>query len=183
MLLFAHLAIQMIFYIRKIVNGCGDIMKTISTTIKKKYMDKILSGEKISELKNANKFWKKRIMPIYKSGEESIINFLCGKKSYHFEIICILYHDRIECEIDGKLCYEWFEILIGNRIYKSKIYTNLEESEVRKYFYKWNNHEYVYCHDLLNFIYADIRAGNDDVILIADAGSMDKLHLRHLTKE
>lgn len=94
-------------------------MRWISTTIKKKWMDKILSGEKKSELKGATKYWKKRIDKItstYPSDqEETGINFLCGRKSYkyHIKIIIRFYFPK---EIDGEIFNNWYEIVLGDRI-------------------------------------------------------------------
>lgn len=52
----------------------------ISTTIKRFYMDQILSGKKRTEFKEYNEYWCKRL-PGNRSG---IINFLCGQISYKY---------------------------------------------------------------------------------------------------
>ena len=70
----------------------------ISTTIKRMYMDKILSGEKTVEYKSLIPYWDRRVgkflhkalfansnPPTLPKG----INFLCGRKSYKFKITMI----------------------------------------------------------------------------------------------
>lgn len=179
MLLFAHLAIQMIFCIRKIVNGYGDPMTYwLSTTIKRKHLDKILSGEKTSEYKNASEHWVKRCENAKSSDGDIGIIFICGSVVYRYEVRDIIFnydHDD-PFEIDDEMCAAWYDIALGARIRKPKIYTNIDESELRKYFPKWNGFEYVYCHDLLNLTFADCGAGLKDIILFIDVGAMDKLH-------
>lgn len=87
----------------------------LSTTIKKVWMDKILSGEKKVEYKGATDYWKKRICWPNCPTE---INFLCGQKSYRYKIPRI-----VQCvdalhpkDIDGVLFSEWYEIELGERV-------------------------------------------------------------------
>ena len=94
-------------------------MKWISTTIKKKWINKILSGEKKVEYKNKSEYWQKRLEKIsaidIKNGVG--INFLCGQEAYKFKVIKI---DSITSEtpknIDGVECHSWYEIHLGERI-------------------------------------------------------------------
>lgn len=93
----------------------------ISTTIKRKWMDKILTGEKTSEFKNASDFWNKRLFKyigtdIVKNG--STITFLCGRKVYRYIIKNVLYYpcNTPPKEIDGKLCSIYWEIQLGERL-------------------------------------------------------------------
>lgn len=55
----------------------------ISTTIKRKWMDKILSGEKTVEYKPVNDYWKPRI----DGKRHTMINFLCGHEMLRIESI------------------------------------------------------------------------------------------------
>jgi len=97
-------------------------MLCISTTIKKKWMDKILSGEKTSELKADSPYWNKRINNIirHKLNEmgytKVIINFLCGQKSYKYEVLAI--HKNIDSgiNIDGIFHKRYWEIELGGRL-------------------------------------------------------------------
>jgi len=107
-------------------------MNWISTTIKRKWLDKILSGEKKSELKVCNEYWSKRIKPLIKIqaannwGPLPIgINFLCGNPNhptkpgicakYQVEKITI-WHSTTPEDIDGVMTKEWYEIHLGDRI-------------------------------------------------------------------
>jgi len=95
-------------------------MKTvwISTTIKKKYMDKILSGDKKFELKGDIIYWRQRLDKLI--GKKNVtINFLCGQKSYKFKVKNITkiehpFEDTVE--IDGIFYSGYYEIGIGERL-------------------------------------------------------------------
>ena len=92
----------------------------ISTTIKKKYMELILSGKKTTEYKENTEYWNKRLNKI-KNKKNIAINFLCGRINYKFEVILIeaffdYSNDGCFIDIDGKKVYEWWEIRLGKRI-------------------------------------------------------------------
>ncbi len=92
----------------------------ISTTIKKKYMELILSGKKTTEYKENTEFWNKRLNKIMNK-RNIAINFLCGRINYKFEVkIIIPYFDYSNdgcfIDIDEKKVYEWWEIRLGKRI-------------------------------------------------------------------
>ena len=92
-------------------------MKWISTTIKKKWMDKILSREKRVEYKQHSDFWKKRLDPLLRCYDKICINFLCGQISYKFEVIYIEYINvHWGMDIDGKTHNEYYAIYIGDKI-------------------------------------------------------------------
>jgi len=84
----------------------------ITTTIKRKYMDQILSGIKTVEYKGYTDFWSTRINrvlhnPVYP--DNCVINFLCGQKAYKYKIT------KIELqvgprEIDGAKYDKYYEI-------------------------------------------------------------------------
>ena len=94
----------------------------ISTTIKRKWMDKILSGEKTSEFKGDTEFWNKRINKILRAKmneigcEEVIITFLCGQISYKYKVLAI--HKNIDggMDIDGIFYKKYWKIELGNQI-------------------------------------------------------------------
>lgn len=93
-------------------------MKRISTTIKRVWMDKILSGEKTIEYKGAIPHWRARLHKFLYCGEDIQITFLCGRKPYRFEVLKIFYYegDRI---IDGTLHRAFYEIHLGEQIMQS----------------------------------------------------------------
>jgi len=93
-------------------------MKWISTTIKRKWMDKILSGEKTSELKIRSEHWNKRLTcSTYDTGKLGI-NFLCGRVAYKYHVKMIQLHVLPDTtkSIDGVVVKEWYEIHLGERI-------------------------------------------------------------------
>ena len=114
---------------KRLCNNCGNIntkltcakcgwetkTKWVSTTIKRKWMDKILSGEKTIEYKGATEFWNTRLNKLLYCGEEISINFLCGRVSYKFKVIRIFYYDN-DRVIDGVLHKGFFEIHLGEQI-------------------------------------------------------------------
>lgn len=99
---------------------CGvEMMKCISTTIKKVHMDAILSGLKTIEYKGSKAFWRLRLKPLMfcDFDEDIYINFLCGRKSYKFEVIDIRYVESWKrMKIDENLFCFWFEIHLGGQI-------------------------------------------------------------------
>lgn len=103
-------------------------MKWISTIIKKKWMDKILSGEKTSEYKVSSNFWGKRIENLADNltfdrtsdpnhhrfiAKDISINFLCGRKSYKYKVTEIIRHFT-PMMIDGVSCNKYIEIKLGD---------------------------------------------------------------------
>ena len=99
-------------------------MKWLSTTIKKEYMMLILAGVKRSEFKGNSEYWNKRITnlkdnlkynrsspPNYEwfDAKDVSINFLCGRKSYKYEVFAILRH-HTPMEIDGVYYPRFWEI-------------------------------------------------------------------------
>lgn len=94
-------------------------MKCISTTIKRTWMDKILSGEKKIEYKDNTEYWRKRLSNIddidIESGVE--INFLCGQVAYRYKVIDIaLIIHKEPMDIDGVKTNTWYEIHLGERV-------------------------------------------------------------------
>ena len=55
----------------------------------------------------------------------------------------------------------------------ARIFTNIKESEVKQYFPMYSEHDYIYCNGLFNFMAADCKAGENDIILIVDVGGLD----------
>lgn len=105
-------------------------MKWLSTTIKKKYMCQILSGEKTSEFKGMTRHWTRRIYNLMESltydrdsppeyemykAHDIGINFLCGMKSYKFEVTEIIHHQTPK-KIDGVKYKTYWEIKLGERL-------------------------------------------------------------------
>ncbi len=97
-------------------------MKWISTTIKKIYLDKILTGEKRIERKVGNEFWEPRLTKALHElacGREVGLNLLCSQKNHKFkvkEIEKIVLPTGMRKEIDGVKTQIWFEIHIGDEI-------------------------------------------------------------------
>jgi len=96
-------------------------MLYISTTIKQKYMDQILSGEKKYEYKELKEYWESRIDRMLKKFEETgdtdmRINFLCGRICYKFKIKSIEKFENVRINIDGVLCMGYYAIEIGERL-------------------------------------------------------------------
>ncbi len=105
-------------------------MRWISTTIKRKYMDKILAGDKKIEYKRGSNYWRKRILPLMHRKDELDededpddleplgITFVCGQDVYKFELKGMM-HVTADCdvkEIDGETVQEYFALRIGKRI-------------------------------------------------------------------
>lgn len=90
-------------------------MKNISTTIKKKWLDKILSGDKTIEYKGDTPFWRKRLDKLLYCGEDVVITFLCGRKSYKFKVekIFLFIGERV---IEGTCYNAFYEIHLGEQI-------------------------------------------------------------------
>lgn len=100
-------------------------MRWVSTTIKRKYLEKILSGEKKIERKVASEYWNKRlnkvlkVTPREKRGEiEDIgLSLLCGRECHKFEVTHLFKkHSDGWTMIDGIATHDWWEIHIGDRI-------------------------------------------------------------------
>jgi len=92
-------------------------MDWISTTIKGKYMEKILSGEKSVEYKEASEFWEKRLKKYIGDHEEGLgINFICGQEVYKFEVTRVSIRTTMSIEIDGKEVDRYYKIFLGERI-------------------------------------------------------------------
>ena len=95
-------------------------MYCISTTIKKKWMEQILSGAKTSELKDDTMFWYDRLnkarLKLHRDAEQVHINFLCGRKSYRFAVTNIDYFHNHFLVIDGKECASYWEIHLGEQL-------------------------------------------------------------------
>ena len=83
----------------------------LSTTIKKVFMDRILSGEKKVEYKENTRYWQDRI-----KGDATVINFLCGQKFYKYKINrirCIKTPRGVRTVIKTSYC---FAIELGERL-------------------------------------------------------------------
>jgi len=92
-------------------------MKKITTTIKKEYLDKILSGEKTIEYKGNTEFWSTRLDKLMLIQDKVIINFICGRKSYKFEVWRIERQEDFNGFIINNKSYNsYFKIYLGNRI-------------------------------------------------------------------
>lgn len=94
-------------------------MKLISTTIKAKWLDKIESGEKKSELKKAKPFWIQRLQPLVDRDYEMQITFICGRyRKARYWVRYVEFHSDTAHpkNIDGELVSEWFEIHLGEKI-------------------------------------------------------------------
>lgn len=93
--------------------------KTISTTIKAKWLDKIESGEKTVELKEAKEFWRQRLHPLLRWKGPIQIVFICGRyRKAVYQVAGISYHSvpGYSIDIDGKKVPAWYEIKLGDRI-------------------------------------------------------------------
>jgi hypothetical protein len=87
-------------------------MKFLTTTIKRCYMDLILSGKKTIEYKGYIDHWKKRIDKILKDPgypADYGINFLCGQIAYKYKITKIVLVDSPK-EIAGTTYPKHYEI-------------------------------------------------------------------------
>lgn len=98
----------------------GNSKYIISTTIKKIWLDKILSGEKSIEFKIASNHWNKRLLrltdPRWTRPIE--INFLCGRDSYRFRVESVeIIIDPDGFDIDGEITNEYYAIHLGKRIF------------------------------------------------------------------
>lgn len=91
-------------------------VKWISTTIKRKWLDPILSGEKKFESKVANEFWTLRLEKLM--GEDDVgLCLVCGRDVHKFKVVSVTkHHDDQPINIDGWLTRDWFEIEIGEEI-------------------------------------------------------------------
>lgn len=77
-------------------------IKKISTTIKWKWMEKILLGIKTAELKAYTKHWERLIPFIGDHGTgECRITFLCGRKAYKYWVLKVEVRNK-NANIDGK---------------------------------------------------------------------------------
>jgi hypothetical protein len=92
----------------------------IPTTIKAKWFNKILSGEKTIERKVASNHWKPRLEKaklIKANGGKVGISFLCGQTSTKYEVLKIIScHSNIGWEVDGVRTSDWYEIHLGDPI-------------------------------------------------------------------
>lgn len=93
----------------------------ISTTIKRKWLDKILSGEKKIEYKGDTLFWNKRLCKIVRAKMlqpdiKVIINFLCGRESYKFQVLAVERNIDSGMDIDGTFYEKYWEIHLGEQI-------------------------------------------------------------------
>lgn len=86
----------------------------ISTTIKKVYMDQILSGKKTVEYKGLSEFWKSRLQKLT-DRDNLAINFLCGQASYKYAVKKVVQvTSNTGMDIDGTMCHSWYEIHLGD---------------------------------------------------------------------
>lgn len=95
----------------------GDKIIWISTTIKWKYLNKIIGGQKKIEMKGNKEFWKRRLLKLRNTKEQIGINFLNGKDVYKFLVKKVYYQMAIvPIDIDGVKYERYFAIELGCRI-------------------------------------------------------------------
>ena len=94
-------------------------MKNISTTIKRKWLDQILSGIKTVEYKGATPFWRKRLNKLLYCGEDVVITFLCGRVAYKFKVVKIFYYEGSRV-IEGTCYNAFYEIHLGEQIKEAR---------------------------------------------------------------
>ena len=92
-------------------------MKSITTTIKKVYMLSILNGGKTIEYKSYTSFWRKRLEKVRGSHQfgECVINFLCGKYSFHYNVKYVDFVP-LEMTIDDIFFRQHYRISLGCRL-------------------------------------------------------------------
>lgn len=91
-------------------------MNTISTTIKRKYLDRILSGEKNVEYKGATPYWKKRLeknLGLYY--KDLAIVFVCSQEAYRFTVTNVVH--RYESKVIDGVRYESYYAIHLGRLY------------------------------------------------------------------
>lgn len=107
------------------------MVKKISTTIKKVYMDQILAGTKKIEYKGNTEFWNKRLIKFTESKNlvdnkvnchilsykvpNVVITFLCGSQPYKYKVEKISYVPERK-HIDGIIYDVHWQIHLGDRI-------------------------------------------------------------------
>ncbi len=91
----------------------------ISTTIKRKHLDRILDGEKEIEYKKASEHWTKRLNKHRGQHDGDLgINFLCGQESFKFDVKSVfLWFHTDGMEIDGETAIWVYHIELGERLY------------------------------------------------------------------
>ena len=92
-------------------------MKNISTTIKRKWLDQILSGIKTVEYKGATPFWRARLDKLRYTDEPRVITFLCGRESYKFKVKGVYLVGQFKV-IEGTGYRHYYEIHLGEQIQK-----------------------------------------------------------------
>lgn len=84
----------------------------ISTTIKRKYMDAILSGQKDVEYKAYNEYWCKRLH----GNSSGVINFLCGQQCYKYKYTAVDVIDTPQSVSDVIKTAKCFAVHLGRRV-------------------------------------------------------------------
>jgi len=103
-------------------------IQTISTTIKKCYMDQIRSGKKTVEYKGMSAFWECRLQKLI-DRENVVINFLCGQASYKYAVKKVVrVMSNTGMDIDGTRYYSWYEIHLGDPLPSNYDDTSLTRS-------------------------------------------------------
>lgn len=90
---------------------------TISTTIKRKWLDKILCYEKLTELKGATDHWRIRLDPhigLHIHDDLDII-FICGREVVRFNVLAVTYRPK-SMNIDGVDYDKYYIIALGKRL-------------------------------------------------------------------
>lgn len=109
-------AVQIESVIVRDPNVSPPVVKKISTTIKRKWMDRILLGLKGAELKKDSKFWHDRLMNLQgpHSTGECMIVFVCGRRVYRYWVLKVSLLTRA-ANIDGRLCFHHWRIDLHGR--------------------------------------------------------------------
>lgn len=100
-------------------------MYWIPTTIKKKWLELIISGEKTIEYKVDSAHWEPRMakaMSELAFGREVGASFLCGQESVKYKVTKVerIFLPKIRgkpgFDLDGKEVWRYYEVHLGERI-------------------------------------------------------------------
>lgn len=90
---------------------------TISTTIKRKYLDMILDYRKFKEYKGDSDYWRPRLLPLvgFHFYDDLDIVFICGRQVVRYKVLAV-YHYPTPMNIDGVWYKGYFGIALGRRL-------------------------------------------------------------------